>query len=1121
MPNNPAKKIFALLLGIIILVGFTAGDTMQNSSILGNTSAVPANSLQNSSEGVSPHMNSTAYANGTIIQPNYDSNNSILVPVEMISNSTNLTNQSAGNLSAINQTMIQENDSSRSVDSGNSTGNLSSDSTGSNTTAIPGSNIPQPQETPGSNYISLSSGIASNLSVNSGTNSTNPCGISAGSSMINTSIVKNGQIEVQAQLPSSCNTSYIQKQDIIENSTSKEVVISSPVHVEHPLTVYTDIPEIYPNQTGDVKIFWKNENISITPTGFYYNPNGDGMYDRISWVVPHLSTQIFQVNVNLNNATDSTSSSIILNVTAPQNGATVSNPVNFSISVNYTGYRNLTCSLNVLNGSTSYQQITVNSTGYNFAPMSLQNGNHSWSVNCLDVNANASASANGYFSVNQRYSVSSVLPPLYVIDQNYNLVGNPNTTVNINSNGSMPDLKLYNGNSQIYDYSSYPNSTFNVGPYINQGGDYNLSIIFPGGNITSVAFSVAQVNITPNESQINTGDSLGINVNVLYPPSMSLSSLVLISMNFGDGSQQTFGQSNPSTFVHQYSSGNYIISSNIYFSGIQNPFTVTLPISVSGGPSAPAITIENPANNQVISDGSAVTNFTYSLSPVADINNCTASVYGPATPISGGTSYPLAISSSDMVNTTQNPDVSFPLTQFDNGTYYWNVECADTIYPNITSYSSNYYFIVGNGNSSLYSSAIVNTSYPQQPQVELALSELNNFTSAEQTYSLDQMNALNDLGISTNLTYFAKRLAQIDQDLGTNVNYITDPVKKTQTISSETAEIQNIINSIPQNLTVSQSTEFIKNSITTPFDQIVKTYARNNSLPMSNYQVGQLAQLNFNIQKYITVDTSVKQVQIAYANSTQDMTLVSQQVNITNSSFSTIIEAIPANISSNVVFLTPATPIGNSMYEISADSPSWNGQIVYYFTPSLNDINEVKQADAVLFENVAVSSSGLTGFVIQSLGSGFSPWYYPVILALLMIFVYTGRKTTLKVRLSGWKKEENVNRVLENIERARKALKDENNVEVAKEAYHRIKQVFALTPAGFRKRSMEEIGKIRKGIDRREIISFVKEYEKARLQGRENDARVLYGEIKRTYKRLPKADQEKVYKKMFGGKWEL
>ena len=1120
MPNNPAKKIFALLLGIIILVGFTAGDTMQNSSISGNTSATPANSLQNSSEGVSPYTNSAAYANSTITAPDYNSSNSVLIPIEMISNSTNLTNQSAGNLPTINQTIVPANNSSGPVDSGNSAGNFSSDSKSSNTTVIPGSNLPQPPETPGSDYAPLSSGIASNLSVNSGTNSTDPCGISAGSSMINTSIVESGQIEVQAQLPSSCNTSYIQKQDIIENSTSKEVVISSPVHVEHPLTVYTDIPEIYPNQTSSVKIFWENENLSIAPTGFY-DTNGNGMYNRISWIVPHLSTQIFQVNVNLGSMANSTSQSIILNVTAPKNGTIVSDPVNFSISVNYTGYNNLTCNLYVLNGSTSYQQITINQTGYNFAPISLQNGEHNWSVDCSDTNNSAKASANGYFSVNQRYSVSSGLPPLYVIDQNYNLVGNPNTTVNINSNGSMPDLKLYRGNSSLYDFLSYPNSTFNVAPYINQEGDYNLSIIFPGGNTTSVAFSVAQANITENESQINAGDSLGINVNVLYPSSMSLSSPVPISMNFGDGSPQTFGQSNPSTFVHQYSSGNYTVSSSIYFSGIQNPFTVTLPISVGGGPSAPLINIENPANNQVISGGSAVTNFTYSLSPVADINNCTASVYGPAALISGGTNYPLAISSSDMVNTTQNPDVSFPLTQFDNGTYYWNVECADTIYPNINSSSSNYYFIVGSGNSSLYSSAIVNNSYPQQPQVELALSELNNFTSAEQTYSLDQMNALNDLGISANLTYFAKRLAQIDQDLSTNVNYITDPVKKAQTISSETAEIQDIVNSIPQNLTVSQSTEFIKNSITTPLDQIVKTYARNNSLPMSNYQVGQLAQLNFNIQKYITVDTSVKQVQIAYANSTQDMTLVSQQVNITNSSFNTIIEAIPANISSNVVFLTPATPIGNSMYEISADSPSWNGQIVYYFTPSLNDINEVKQADAVLFENVAVSSSGLTGFVIQSLGSGFSPWYYPVILALLMIFIYTGRKTTMKVRLSGWKKEENVNRVLENIERARKALKDENNVEVAKEAYHRIKQVFALTPAGFRKRSMEEIEKIRKGIDRREIISFVKEYEKARLQGRENDARVLYGEIKRTYRRLPKADQEKVYKKMFGGKWEL
>jgi len=178
----------------------------------------------------------------------------------------------------------------------------------------------------------------------------------------------------------------------------------------------------------------------------------------------------------------------------------------------------------------------------------------------------------------------------------------------------------------------------------------------------------------------------------------------------------------------------------------------------------------------------------------------------------------------------------------------------------------------------------------------------------------------------------------------------------------------------------------------------------------------------------------------------------------------------------------------------------------------------MKKSDTVLFEDFSVSRSGITGFVVNNLTGNFSLWLYPLLIAALAVFVYAGKRTASKVQLAKWRKEENVNRVLQNIERAKKALREEDNIEIAKESYHKIKELFALVPSGFKRHAIEEI---RRGIDRRDIIGFVKEYEKARVQGRQEDAKSLYSEIKRTYKRLPKKDQERVYHKMFKEKWEI
>lgn len=915
---------------------------------------------------------------------------------------------------------------------------------------------------------------------------------------VKTMLSQNGQVQIEADLPESFNVNNIKKKETQKNKNSKEVIVSSTIHVTEPLTVYSNIPEISKNKKNNVRIFWVNENKNISPKEFY-DTNKNGEYDRISWVVPHLSTQIFEVNVT--NESGSSSNITIIGPSGIYNNSIIDFKINSSST-------NISCQLNI-SGTKKNESEIISFDNSNSPKFDLPNGDYNWTASCSS--GNNSKIENGTFKINDTYSEILGGELIYIIDENGNLIKNPNTTLTWNSSGnSSPDLYLYSLNSgggsnmctNTTSCTNNSNNSFNLAPYLNSVGNYQFVADFSGINKT-MNFSVTQINLTSDINKTETGKEINFKLNVGKTNSVSSDPVALY---FGDGDSTSLLNKNfPVNTKHKYNiKGNYTatayitINSELY--NITKKITITDPVNDT---QKPKITMITPTEGETLNTSSPT--FSYKATDNIGIGNCSFYLYGPDN--NGIENTPITD------NPSNNTKITHEFSGFQDGTYSWDVTCYDS--------HGNFVDAIPTG-ARQFKISTTNSTYPHKAQIENANKALTNFSKREESLKAEEIDALEDLGIMNNLTkVFPKQINSIMQFFQTNQSsFITDSEQKEKTINNNIKELNYISSHIPDKVAVSNQQKFVKNSISQNMAGIVKTYEEYLGNNLEENEIKSLAIRNEPLQKYITTLTESRDVEINYPNSTKKTTLVTKKINASNSTYDVILEAFPDGIKPKIFFLPSKTKnlevkkISDTLYEIPQEYlQDNNGKLIYYFDDSVGQ-DTIKKIDTVLFKKMAPKSVGITGLSVIKIGKTGQEEVIVIIFGIFLL-IYLGKKGKEKINLSKWKKEENVRKVLRWVEVARSALKEDNDPELAKQSYHKIKGVFLLTPEGFREYIRKEIDKIRKGIDRREIIGFVKEYEKAKVQGRENDAQRLYKEIKATYKRLPKKDQEKIYNKMF------
>ena len=904
------------------------------------------------------------------------------------------------------------------------------------------------------------------------------------------------------------------KNELEKNEFEKEVSISSEEHFEGYLRVYTSLTT--QSKKEDIKIYWKNnENLEITEkeeySVEYYDEDNNGLIDRVSWIVPHLSEQVFEIVITFEKT--SGSENISLDIVNPPNGI-ANNPIPFDIHVDYSGEVN--CYLKI---NTSPESIENFANNHSYS-LTLPNGYYVWMVNCSNLSENIYNFIEGNFTVNEGFSVSLTEGKVYFLDLTDDTIKNPET-ININStNPSNFTVKL---NNQIISTKNLSVSTTLVmnSTLLNSYGNYNLSVEFdaPSSKTTIIKnFSVVSGNLILTQTTIDKDEQAGIRA-IIYP--INQVNYYQLIFDEGHNTPEIFaGSSNiDQMFYQEYqNTGTKIIKLNISLKNdgnfiIQKTLTVTDNTDNSEDTSPPSITLIEPDDEEIIHGDSV--NFTYKASDNVKVENCSFKLYENCASMSSCSTsssnlvFPLnsqqrAVANVDSVE--NNEKIEVKLEAFDDGIYMWQVECYD----NSSNYDWNlgFFEISVNGTSLSLSSS---SSYDQEEEVESLMEQADDFLTTN--FGLDEKEVLDDLNILNDTKYYKKRLTDIDNFFSENYKYVSTQSLLNAKTDDYLAELENIKNNMPQNIVMKGTYEYIKNSVDSDLEGIVQDYFDSTNTKIGKSSVKKLAETNRKLQNEISVSANIKDVEVEYGNRTEEITLVKKEITLNNESYNKLLEVIPKNIAENsedVVFLTKNEVINEDpLFEINYEDLD-KKEILYYIRGAVK-LKDFEGTETLLFEeDLNKLGVGFTGFFIVDFSSGSSALYIVLAFILLIVLSFMAVFVFKKFKMVRWRKEPNVVRMMDLIEGIKKLLK-EREIEKARENYYKIKAIYPVLPYKTRPYFYKKVNEMLVRIDKKDILGLVKEYQEAKRNWNKEDYMRLYEDIKKIYKRLPEKDRKKVY----------
>ncbi len=907
------------------------------------------------------------------------------------------------------------------------------------------------------------------------------------------------------------------------NGLEKEVILSSQEHFDAPLTVYSYLST--ESQKEDIKIYWeKEETLEITSkeefSVEYYDENGNGLIDKVSWIVPHLSEQIFRIIIEMEQKYDS-QEQLFLNVSGPPEQTT--NPLTFNFNVNYSG--NFSCKL-ILDGK-EYDNLTSNQD----YSINLPNGTYGWEAYCFDIiNTADIIDANfGNFTVNEGFSVSLTGGNLsltggrlYFLDYLKNDL-KYNGAANIHSEKpssvkieiKKDNLVHYTTkiNENITDYFLILNKTI-----LNQSGIYNLTVYFDAPsakNSNSVLFSVASANLTFNSTQIQEGQTINIGASITSP----LEIISYIILDYGNGTLSY--QTNPTNifsknYLGRYvSDGQFTVKMNAIIGGnsfeIQKNGINVINIPSGEDEDSPSISLLNPDEDEIIED--SIVNFSYKASDNVKIQNCTFKLYGNCASMNycstseSNLIFPLNPQQEAIANNfsvKNNKEVEINLKDFEDGIYEWIVECYDN--------SSNYDWEIGFFEVKVNeTSQVTSQDYDKKEEIDLLKEQADQFIMTN--FDLDEKEILEDLKILNDTKYYKKRLLDIENFLKENYKYVSSPALRESKTKEYLEELEEIKNKIPKRIEIIGSEEYIKNSVDVDFEDIIEEYFQSTNTQISRASVKKLANVNRDLQNELSVSVKVKNVEIEYNNGTQEITLVKKEVTLNDKSYGNIIEYIPKDVSEDseeIVFLNENKIIEeNSLFELKYEDLE-KEEIIYFFLSQVK-LNDIKSTETLLFEDDLNNfDAGLTGFFVMEFITEDFTIYAILAFVLLIVLLFIIPFVIKKFKIIGWKREPNVVKVFNLIEEINKLLK-EKEIENAREKYYKIKEIYPVLPKKTKPYFYQRIKEMLIRIDRKDIFNLVKEYQEAKRKWNKEDVMRLYEDIKKIYERLPEKDRKKVY----------
>ena len=643
---------------------------------------------------------------------------------------------------------------------------------------------------------------------------------------------------------------------------------------------------------------------------------------------------------------------------------------------------------------------------------------------------------------------------------------------------------------------------------ITQAGKYSLKINTTENNthffINQFNFSIISASLIINTTKANIGETIKIGITINSPEN----NILFYDLDYDDGSsgktEIIYNNLITKTISYSYSiKGDFVPISTFFLNNNKN-FTITnqtIKIISNKDAISPEIEQIYPLNNEIINKASI--NFSYKANDSIKLDNCTYELY----------KYEGSIGYEEYTTTKKpienNELIEIQMIDFNEGNYSWYIICYDNSSNELTKKRD---FKIDFLNNSTNQTKLQNVSHDKEEEINELTKYLEDFLIKMNSLSLEELDALNDLGITSNLKYYQKRLIQINQDLGNNIKFITDSQLREKRKQESLNELETIKKDIPQNIKIIDSNEFVKNSITNSLTEIIQKYLNSKNEEFTKKEIKKITESNYNLQKKMTISTKIKQIEIDYLNSTKKITLITKEIKLKDRQTEIILEVFPENFKNQIEFITKNENLNNNLYEIDVKNLE-NDKIIYYIE-ELIDENLIKDTETILFEELQTQPIGITGFFLLDLNEKKNIYYLFGLLFIIIFLIYFISKIYKNYKIKEWKKEENVVKCFKFIKESKKAL-ERKDFSTAKEKYHKLKEIYPLISKDCQKYLYETIQKIRIKIDKKEISQLIKEYEEAKSSNRKEDSIIIYKNIQKIYTNLPKKYQEKVYNKIF------
>ncbi|PIN89796.1 hypothetical protein COU60_02785 [Candidatus Pacearchaeota archaeon CG10_big_fil_rev_8_21_14_0_10_34_76] len=224
-----------------------------------------------------------------------------------------------------------------------------------------------------------------------------------------------GRVSIETNFKEGEDIEIFKEENVVEDGIiwKKKVKVYSEEHFDRPLRVYVDIKE---GEFSNFELSWIGEDnilVDVLADETFglelHDTDGNGFYDRISWLVPHLSEQNFEITIqfDLNSGSDEIGLGII---DAPTGTITGQERLAFDFNVTYNALPALLCDFSLLD---SYGQAVVNNSEITIINQSISPVNESlindvylWYFGCWDdINSSIeSKNLTGEFEVNIDYS---------------------------------------------------------------------------------------------------------------------------------------------------------------------------------------------------------------------------------------------------------------------------------------------------------------------------------------------------------------------------------------------------------------------------------------------------------------------------------------------------------------------------------------------------------------------------------------------------------------------------------------------------------------------------------------------------------------------------------------------